>query len=296
MAQELPRLALNPLTRDLKALGKIVRNQRTRCGLRLDDTAHSCGVSADTLSRLENGKPVRTDNLFRVLEGLGLATMAMPRPEADVVLRALGHPVTWHSGSTRVADSPDDITRHTLAIRSTTPTLFVDYDGTLHVGCALLDTATGHVTLDSGRPLFEFAPLLAEMLEPYPAVEIVLTTSWLQELPTEQVISYLPRELRRRVVGTTGDIKPRLGYLRDGTARTYIITSYAYGEGLKNWLAIDDSVHGTYYFGRQPGELVDHFCLLDSARGISDEGAQRCIRDWLARVNADDSALPVRLG
>lgn len=290
MTQELPRLVLNPLTRDLQALGQAVRNQRTRCGLRIDDTAHSCGVSVDMLSRLENGKPVRTDNLFKVLEGLGLAAMVMPRAEAGVVVRALGHAVTWHSSSVRATGVLEGRTQPTREIRSTTPTLFVDYDGTLHVGRALLDTATGQVTLDSGRPLLEFAPILAEILEPYPAVEIVLTTSWLQELPTEQVVSYLPLELKRRVVGTTGDIKPRLGCLRDGTARTYIITSYAYGEGLKNWLAIDDSVYGVYHFGREPGELVDHFCLLDSAHGISDEGAQRCIRDWLARVHADDSA------
>ncbi len=295
MAQELPRLALNPLTRDLQALGQAVRNQRTRCGLRIDDTAHSCGVSVDMLSRLENGKPVRTDNLFKVLEGLGLAAMVMPRAEAGVVLRALGHAVTWHSSSVRAAGVLEGRTQPTREIRSTTPTLFVDYDGTLHVGHALLDATTGQVTLDSGRPLLEFAPLLAEMLEPYPAVEIVLTTSWLQELPAERVISYLPLELRRRVVGTTRDIKPRLGYLRDGSARTYIIASYAYGKSLKNWLAIDDSVYGAQQFGREPGELVDHFCLLDSARGISDEGAQRCILDWLGRVYADDNALPARL-
>nr|CUV45052.1 protein of unknown function [Ralstonia solanacearum] len=37
------------------------------------------------------------------------------------------------------------------------------------------------------------------MLRPYPAVEIVLTTSWLQTLPVDTVISFLPSELAQRV-------------------------------------------------------------------------------------------------
>ena len=166
-------------------------------------------------------------------------------------------------------------------------TLFVDYDGTLHVGNALLDTRTGDVILDSGRQLLEFAPLLADMLEPYPEVEIVLTTSWLHTLPLEQVVSYLPQALARRVVDTTLGIKPRLSYVLNGSERTYIITSYVYGKSLQNWMAIDDSVHGAYHFGRKPGELLDHFVLLDSSRGISDEQAQRRVRDWLTGIHED---------
>lgn len=170
-----------------------------------------------------------------------------------------------------------------------TPTLFIDYDGTLHSGHALLDT-DGQVTLESGRPLFEYAPLLVEILWPYPAVEIVLTTSWLQAMSTEKVVSYLPLDLARRVVDTTRDRKARFSYMQNGSGRTDIITSYAYGKRLKNWLAIDDSVYGAYHFGREPGELVRNFVLLDSTRGISDEGAQQRIREWLTEVHKDCSS------
>ncbi|MGN8064534.1 HAD domain-containing protein [Ralstonia sp. 22111] len=285
MAHELPKLARNPLTRDLQALGEAVRSRRRDCVLRIDDTAHACGVSADTLSRLENGKPVLTGGLLKVLEGLGLAMMILPRAEADAALRALGHTVIWHPYSTTADEAQKNTSRPAQELRSTTPTLFVDFDGTLHVGHALLDTTTGEVTLDTGRPLLEFAPLLVEMLKPYPEVEIVLTTSWLETLTLDQIISYLPEELARRVVGTTYGIKPRLGYVLDGSERTYVITSYAYGKSLKNWLAIDDSVRGAHQFGREPGELVDHFLLLDPARGINDADAQRRIRDWLASIH-----------
>jgi hypothetical protein len=166
------------------------------------------------------------------------------------------------------------------------PTLFVDYDGTLHSGHALLDAA-GQVTLDSGGQLFEYAPLLVEILEPYPDVEIVLTTSWLRAMPTEKVMSYLPPELARRVVDTTRGRIARFSHVRNGTERTDIIACYALGKRLKNWLAIDDSVYGAYYFGREPGELVRNFVLLDSTRGITDEVAQQRIREWLAGANKD---------
>jgi hypothetical protein len=179
-----------------------------------------------------------------------------------------------------------------LVPEETALTLFVDYDGTLHAGRAFIEAA-GQVTLDSGRPLFEFAPLLVEMLEPYPAVEIVLTTSWLQAMPTERVVSYLPPELARRVVDTTRGRIARFSHMKDGSGRTDIIASYAYGKRLKNWLAIDDSVYGAYYFGREPGELVQNFVLLDSTRGISDAGAQQRIREWLVDVQKNRNSQSV---
>lgn len=158
-------------------------------------------------------------------------------------------------------------------------------DGTLHVGNAYIGD-DDEIALDTGRPLLEFAPILVELLKPYPAVKIVLTTSWARRLPEERVIAFLPPELQPRVVGTTSDIKPRQSYVLDGTERTYVITSYVYGERLKHWLAIDDAVFGAERFGREPGELADHFLLLDPARGISEENVRRRINEWLTKTHA----------
>ena len=174
-------------------------------------------------------------------------------------------------------------TRETDERANTTPTLFLDFDGTLHVGRAAMGE-DGNISLDTGRPLFEFAPLLIEQLEPYPAVRVVLTTSWLMTLPPEDVIALMPSDLARRVVGTTRHIKPRLSYLLNRTDRTDVISRYAIGMQLKHWLAVDNAVFGTEQLGHTRGELVEHFLLLHPARGLSDEHALRRIGEWLVKA------------
>ncbi|MCO1372489.1 hypothetical protein L0Z42_18490 [Burkholderia multivorans] len=173
-----------------------------------------------------------------------------------------------------------------IAFDNLTPTLFVDFDGTLHRGRGLIDEVTGQVSLDTGNPVFEFAPLLANLLEPYPAVEIVLTTSWLYTLPFEQVLSRLPPPLATRVVGSTRGYKARFGYLHDGSARTYIIRSYVFDKHLKNWLALDDSVYGAHHLSTDFLPLEPHLVLLDAQQGIGSSKAQDRISRWLRTVHA----------
>jgi len=274
----------NPLATDLQTLGQLVRNRRVTHEFSMDDAADSLDVSTTVLARLESGKSIGTESLFKILAGLGLVTLVLPKDGASVALNAIGHSVNWYAAVAGQSLAGNSQTAPAVVMGKTTPTLFVDYDGTLHAGHALIDQ-NGQITLDSGRTLLEFAPLLVEMLKPYPSVEIILTTSWLQKLPKETVISYLPPELARRVVDTTKGVKPRLSYVLNGSDRTYVIASYAYGHSLKNWLAIDDLVYGAEQFGRTPGELLKHFLLLDSTRGISDESAQQRIREWLFNVH-----------
>ncbi|KVV32955.1 hypothetical protein WK80_06440 [Burkholderia multivorans] len=165
-----------------------------------------------------------------------------------------------------------------------TPTLFVGFDGTLHRGRGLIDEVTGALSLDNGNPVFEFASLLADLLDPYPAVEIVLTSSWLHKLPLEQVLLQLPSRLAARVVGSTRGYKARFGYLQDGSARAYIIRSYVFDHHLRNWLAIDDSVYGGYHLSTPFLNLEPHLVLLDAEQGIGSVDAQERIKSWLADV------------
>ena len=70
-------LQKGPLTPVL--LGQFVRAKRTQAGLRIDDAAQLCGVSVETISKIETAKAgVRTESLFRVLTGLGLQLKVEP--------------------------------------------------------------------------------------------------------------------------------------------------------------------------------------------------------------------------
>lgn len=240
-------------------------------------------VDVSDLSDIEDGLPVSTEALFEVLAGYGLEMLIMSRSDASDALNAVGQSVNWHELLERRSPSRPPTP---LSLNNLTPTLFVDFDGTLHVGNAYIDDR-GDITLDTARPLMEFAPLLVELLAPYPSVEIVLTTSWTRRLPVERVIAYLPVELQQRVVATTKDITPRRSYVLEGTERTDVITSYAYGKCLKHWLALDDAVFGAERFGREPRGLVDHFLLLDSSVGVSDVAALSRIAEWLVDVSSN---------
>lgn len=64
----------------MKALGALIRAQRRRSRLRIDDAAALCGVSVDLLSRLENGSSgVSTGRVLKVLDGLGLAMVVVDK-------------------------------------------------------------------------------------------------------------------------------------------------------------------------------------------------------------------------
>ncbi|MFM0591383.1 HAD domain-containing protein [Paraburkholderia dilworthii] len=286
LASSTPTSKLSPLAADLPTLGRLVRRFRLQCELDLLDAADYLYVDVAELSGIEDGLSVGTEALFKVLAGFGLEMLVMKRDDASHALEAVGHTVDWYEVMERRWPRRERPAPSPLVMDNATPTLFVDFDGTLHVGNAYIGEDE-EITLDTARPLLEFAPLLVELLAPYPDVEIVLTTSWVRRLPEARVIDYLPPELRQRVVGTTRGIIPRLSYVLDGTERTHVITSYAYGKRLKHWLAIDDAVRGAERFGREFGELVEHFLLLDSARGIGDADAQQRIRQWLADVHHD---------
>lgn len=69
-------------------IGRLVRAQRKRQGLRIDDAAAFTHVSVDLLSRLENGKgSVGLEKVLSVLDGLGLCLVVSPR--TDPLVREL---------------------------------------------------------------------------------------------------------------------------------------------------------------------------------------------------------------
>jgi transcriptional regulator with XRE-family HTH domain len=86
-----PDFSAIPLAPDLLALGRLVRNKRLEQSMRIDDAAALIGVSANVLSRLENGHPVGSDRLFKILDGLGLNMLVVAKADSPAALRALSN-------------------------------------------------------------------------------------------------------------------------------------------------------------------------------------------------------------
>jgi hypothetical protein len=122
--------------------------------------------------------------------------------------------------------------------------LYLDFDGVLHPENVWRRPGTGpYVATPPGHRVFELAPLLAQALEPYPNLRIVLATNWVRVLGFTQAARRLPAGLRARVTGATYHSRmdaaaflemPRAGQVLADVSRRRPAA----------WLALDDDAEG----------------------------------------------------
>lgn len=156
-------------------------------------------------------------------------------------------------------------------------TLFLDFDGVLHpdeVYCV-----RGQIILKmDGFDLFEWSPILEELLAPYPDLQIVLSTSWVRVVGFDEACARLTKPLRQRVAGAT--------WYRHGSIRGWEHLT-RYEQILRNvehhahsrWLAIDDDGVGWQQ------EHRDRLVLTDSLLGLGATSAQHELREKLASLH-----------
>lgn len=161
------------------------------------------------------------------------------------------------------------------------PTIFLSFDGTLHRGRGILQA--GVVQLDSGREVFEFAPILAHLLTPYPNVDIVLITRWLQQITLDEAIFCLPADLAWRVTGAAPNSCSNLSHPHNSPVWREMIYSYAYSRCLNSWLILGDE--NPYVNGYQYRYAADRFLPLAPELGICDIKACEYIKRWLRQVH-----------
>jgi hypothetical protein len=150
--------------------------------------------------------------------------------------------------------------------------LYLDYDGVLHHENVLWHPRRGVYAGPPGFVLFEHALLLEELLEPFPKVRIVLSTSWVRVFSFSRALERLPQGLRQRTIGATFHSqmdqeifasKPRGRQVMEDVAR----------RSPKAWLALDDTDEGW------PAEIRDRVLITDECLGISAPGmAYRVIK------------------
>lgn len=81
--------------------------------------------------------------------------------------------------------------------------LYLDFDGVLQHEDVYWHQKKGPYIENRRYTLFQHAPLLEWLLAPYPAIKIVLSTSWVPAYGCANAAKRLPRSLRERVIGAT---------------------------------------------------------------------------------------------
>ncbi len=157
--------------------------------------------------------------------------------------------------------------------------LYLDFDGVLHPEDVWRRPGFGpYVATPPGHAVFEHAPLLVTLLAPYPAMRIVLSTSWVRVYGSvRKVAQRLPQALRSRVVGATfhGDMD---AYLFTTLPRGLQVWADVRRRHPMAWLALDDQDDGW------PDAARDHLVLTDPVLGISEPGVYHAIEAKLAAM------------
>ena len=156
------------------------------------------------------------------------------------------------------------------------PIVYLDFDGVLHPDEVY--RIRGKIVLKwDGIALFEWAPLLAEDLEHFPEVRIILSTSWVHVLSFNYARSQLPEALAKRVIGATWHSTMNLSWWFSLT-RFEQIKLHAQRHKISRWLAIDDNDYGW------PAEQSGRFVHTDSMLGIAAPDSRQLLQKKLREM------------
>ncbi|WP_308142729.1 HAD domain-containing protein [Burkholderia pseudomallei] len=146
-------------------------------------------------------------------------------------------------------------------------TLFTDFDGVVHPADATTFDRAGRLVADPR--LFAWLPVLADILAPYPAVRIVVSSDWRRWLDDDNL---------RRVLGP---LAPRFAGVMEtwGASRADEILEEVRRRRLTRWLALDDHPSVAKASVRDDRFIV---CAPDS--GLSAPAVQALLRARLAAM------------
>jgi hypothetical protein len=152
---------------------------------------------------------------------------------------------------------------------------YLDFDGVLHSDQVYVSSALGIHMEARGRALLEWAPILDELLAPYPDISIVLSTTWVAQFSFEFARDVLPEGLQKRVIGATYGPE-NLRYF-DAWPRGRQVTSDVQVRKPDAWFALDDDSSGW------PASATSHVIQTVGATGISSLSIQAAIVRTLNR-------------
>jgi hypothetical protein len=165
------------------------------------------------------------------------------------------------------------------------PLLYLDYDNCLHA-CDAYKAGDLIVLSVRTETFFAFADVLECVLAPYPALQIVLSTSWVEAIGFEGALNSLPlASLRARLVGATFNPAEDSVATWRSTTRGHQVRRNVKKHGIKNWLALDDMRAGfegveAHLVHRQPGV------------GLGDKDVQKLFAERLAAMFGTPRLVP----
>lgn len=133
--------------------------------------------------------------------------------------------------------------------------------------------------LAAGHTLFEHAQLLCDILEPHPAIRIVLSTTWVQVLRYSYAVKRLPAQLQLGVVGATFQLSMNRDIFRS-VPRGYQVLGDVARRKPRAWVALDDDADGW------PEEHLDRLVQSHPTLGLATPGVAQQLCEQLARIDA----------
>jgi hypothetical protein len=156
--------------------------------------------------------------------------------------------------------------------------LYLDFDNVLHGDVLRFRTPPTLRPETQGQDLFENAPILDRLLEPYPDLKVVLSTSWVRELGFSRAREALPASLQQRVIGATFHKR----YMRKDEfsqiARYHQIIADVERRRPSRWLAIDDDLDGW------PEHALTNVVRMPRVLGLGDSAAALELERRLGKV------------
>lgn len=141
--------------------------------------------------------------------------------------------------------------------------LYLDLDGVLHHENVLWHPRIGaYLSAPLGYVMFQHAELLEELLEPYPEVRIVLSTSWVCRYGCSKTAKNLRPALRSRLIGAT--FHSRMDREAFAAApRGLQVWADVVRRQPRDWLALDDD------YLDWPAWCLGKYVRTDEHEGIS---------------------------
>jgi hypothetical protein len=156
--------------------------------------------------------------------------------------------------------------------------IYCDYDHVLHGGALRYRKPPSLRPETSGQTLFQNAPIFMRLLDPYPDLKIVLSTSWVKELGFGRARGYLPQALRQRVVGAAFHKRHMRKDEFSNLTRYEQIMADVQRRRPTRWLAIDDDLRGW-----RPEHAL-HIVPMRLVLGLSSPAAALELQRRLAKV------------